>query len=144
MKKLSAQDEITVITTIVENPTTYLHELKSILFQSTGIEISIASLCKLIHKSGFSHTKLALRAQQRNYELRDKFMSDMALYALEMLVFIDETSTDKRSCLRKHGYALKGKRAISEKFLVRGKRFSAISAMTIDGILDVAITIQTV
>ena len=52
--------------------------------------------------------------------------------------------TDKRSSLRKYGYALRGKQAIAEKVLVRGKRHSVISAMGMDGILDILITRQSV
>lgn len=61
-----------------------------------------------------------------------------------MLIFVDETGTNKPSSLRKYGYALKGEQAIAEKVLVRGKRHSVISAMGIDGILDILITTQHV
>ena len=57
----------------------------------------------------------------------------MTIYTPEMLVFVDETGTDRRSSLRKYGYSLIGKQAVSE---IRGKRFSAISAMSKDGILQ--------
>lgn len=143
-KKLTTQDEIYVITALVENPPTYLHELSSMLLQSTGKDISTASIHRLLQKCGFSYKKLALRAQQRSGELRQKFMEEMTIYSPEMLVFVDETGTDKRSCLRKYGYAMKGRPAISEKLLVRGKRFSAISSMSMSGILDLAITTQSV
>lgn len=144
LKKLSAQDEISIVTAIMENPATYLRELKSILLYSSGIDVSTSCICKFLHKSGFSRKKLALRAQQRCDELRQKFKHEMSIYTPEMLVFVDETGTDKRSCLRKYGYSLVGKRATSEKMLVRGKRFSAISAMSRDGIIDVSITTQSV
>ena len=52
LKKLSAQDEISMITTIVENPATYLHELKSIL-QSTSVPPVYANF----YTSVASHTK---------------------------------------------------------------------------------------
>jgi transposase len=139
-KKLSTRDEIAILTAVVEDPSMYLHELKHCLLQSTGTDISTASICKLLHKSGFSHKKLAFRAQQRREELRVKFMTEMTAYEPEMLVFVDETGSDKRSSLRKYGYALMGKRAVAEKVLVRGKRHSVISAMGIDGVLDTLIT----
>ena len=68
-----------------------LHELKNTLLQSTGTDISTASICKLLHKNSFSHKKLAFRAQQRSDELRAKFVSEMTVYAPEMLIFINET-----------------------------------------------------
>ena len=61
-----------------------------------------------------------------------------------MFIFVDETGTDKRSTLRKFGYSFKGTRPITEKQLIRGKRYSAIAAMCIDGIVDVHITTESV
>ena len=58
----------------------------------------------------------------------------MSLYDPEMLVFLDETGSDRRTYLRRYGYALKGSRATTEKLLVRGKRYSAIAGLCIDGI----------
>ena len=43
-----------------------------------------------------------------------------------MFVFVDETWTDRRDALRKFGYSLRGKRATSQKLLVRGQRVSAV------------------
>ena len=48
---------------------------------------------------------------------------------------MDESGSDKRSAIRRYEYYLKGKPAVSEKPLVRGKRFSAIGAICIDGLL---------
>lgn len=62
-----------------------------------------------------------------------------------MLIFIDETGTDKRNTLRKYGYALRGKPAVTESFFVNcGKRYSAIAGLHMNGMLDVCITTQTV
>ena len=61
-----------------------------------------------------------------------------------MLVFVDETGSDKRTTYRRYGYALKGKRAIEERLLVRGKRYSAVGIMCIDGLLDTYITDHTI
>ena len=59
-----------------------------------------------------------------------------------ILVFVDETGSDKRSSLSKYGYSPKGTPAMAEKMLVRGKRHSAIAAIHTDGvhILDVHVT----
>lgn len=57
-----------------------------------------------------------------------------------MFIFIDETGTDKRTGLRKYGHSFRGTRAVTNRLLVRGKRFSTIAAMCIDGVIDVHIT----
>ena len=54
----------------------------------------------------------------------------------EMLVFVDETGADRRNCLRRFGYSLRDRPAVSKKLLVRGQRVSAIASLSTDGILD--------
>ena len=53
-----------------------------------------------------------------------------------MLIFVDETGSDKRAALRKYGYALSGRQAVSEKLLVKGKQYSAIAGLHMGGMLD--------
>ena len=61
-----------------------------------------------------------------------------------MFVFVDETGTDKRLALRRYGYSLKRTRAVTDRQLIRGKRFSAIAAICLDGVIDVQITTHSV
>ena len=77
-------------------------------------------------------------AKQRSDLLRAEYLLDMQVFHghPEMLVFVDETGADRRNCLRRFGYSLRGKPAVSKKLLVRGQRVSAIAAMSTEGILD--------
>jgi hypothetical protein len=61
----------------------------------------------------------------------------MADYKPVHLVFIDETSKDERTYSRHMGHA-KG-RAISSVPFIRGKRYSLLPAMSVDGIFAQAI-----
>ena len=56
-----------------------------------------------------------------------------------MLVFLDETGCDRKNSLRKYGYSLRGKPAVSKKLLVRGERVSAVAFMSVNGILDLKV-----
>ena len=69
---------------------------------------------------------------------------DMTVYSghPELFVFIDETGSDKRDCMHRFGYSLRGKPAVSENLLWRGQRVSAICA--ISRVLDCHITTSTV
>ena len=71
-------------------------------------------------------------------------MSEMSLYGPQTLVFVDETGSDKCCALRQYEYAPKGKRAVSDRLLVKGKRYSTIASMSMDGMLDVHITTESV
>ena len=129
---------------VLESPFMYLHAIQNTLLQTTGTNVSTATICKFLHSQGFSHKKLAFRAQQRRDELRAQFASDISLFEPHMFVYVNETGSDKRSLLQKFGYAFKGARAITEKPLVRGKRYSAIAAMCMDGVIDIQITTESV
>ena len=72
------------------------------------------------------------------------YVADIAHFPREMLVWVDETGCDKRDMLRKYGYAFRGDRAVCRRLLVRGRRVSAIAALSYHGILDVNITNQSV
>ena len=144
-KKLTTVDEFAIMEAVLENASMYLHELQHLVFVfQTGTEISVSATCKFLQKQEFSRKRLTYQALQRSEELRAQYTSEMSLYEQQTLVFVDETGSDKRCVLRRYGYALKGKRAISERLLVEGKRYSTIAGMRMDGILDVHITTGSV
>ena len=118
-KKLSTHEELVIIEAALENPGAYLHELQQLIHQSTGTTVSTSTICRVFKQQRFSRRKLTFRAQQRSEELRQQFMSEALVYDSPMLVFVDETGSDKRSSLRKYGYSPKGTPAIAEKMLVR-------------------------
>ena len=78
--------------------------------------------------------KLILRAQQRSEELRANFLIDVSIFEPGMLILVDETGSDKGTALRKYGYALRGRQAVSERL---GKRYSATAGLHMGGMLDV-------
>lgn len=130
-KKLSAYDELAIIEAIVNQPSLYLYEIQYTVLSTTGNDLSIPTICKYLHKQNFSRKKFTFRAQQRSEELRAKFLTDVSVFEPEMLIF------DKHAALRKYGYALRGRQAISERLLVKGKRYSAIAGLHMGGMLDV-------
>lgn len=143
-KKLTPHDEFAILDVILDKPSTYLKDVQQHLLQTTGTDVCIATLCMYLQSAGFTRKKLTLRAQQRSDELREQFINDISIYDPSMLVFVDETGSDKRTTYRRYGYAFKGRRAIEERLLVRGKRFSAVGIMCIDGLLDTYITDHTI
>ena len=77
-------------------------------------------------------------AKQRSDLLPAEYLLDMHVLRghPEMLVFVDETGADRRNCLRRFGYSLRGKPVVSKKLFVHGQRVSAIPAMSPEGILN--------
>ena len=143
-KKLSLQDQCLIIEAPCDNPFLYLHELQHLVHLSSGTIFSLATVHNFLHKQRFSRHKLSVRALQRKEWQRSLFLSEIALLDPDMFIFVDESGTDKLLSLRRYGYSLQGTHAVTEKRLVRGKRFSSIAAICIDGVIDVDITSESV
>ena len=135
-QKLTSSLELHVLHVVLMNPGIYLREIQENLYETTGIEINPSSICRFLQRVNFSRQKLKMVAKQRDEELRAQFACDVNMYDPEMLVFLDETGSDRRNSLRKYGYSLRGKPAVSKKLLVRGEHVSAIAFMSVHGILD--------
>ena len=78
-KKLNAQDEIYIIEALLDNSSSYLHELQNMVSLSNGTSISTATICKFLVNQDFSRKKLTFRAQQRKKDLRSLFLSDISI-----------------------------------------------------------------
>ena len=63
------------------------------------------------------------------YEHSTKWIMTVYTGHPELFVFIDETGSDRRDCMR---YSLRGKPAVSDKLLWRGQRASAIYAKSME------------
>lgn len=50
-------------------------------------------------------------------------------------MFLDETSKDERTLTRRYGYAMINERARKSVVFVRGKRYSVLPALSLDGII---------
>lgn len=112
---------------------------------TTNTEVSPSTVCKLLASYGLTRKKIQHVALQRNMKHRGLFTANISSFPKEMLVWVDETGCDKREMLRKSGYSFRGERAVYQKLLVRGRRISAIAALSwTGGILDVEITNESV
>lgn len=83
-------------------------------------------------------------ALQQSDELRLRFMVEILAFDPNMLLWIDETGSDRRNCIRQYGYSLRGVTPVSHQLRVDGKRISAIPILSTEGIEDVYIPPLTV
>lgn len=136
-RDLTNSAQIFIINIVVQKPGIYLEEIKKELEDFMLVDISVSTICKFLHKNGFTRQRLRAVATQQDALLREKYILDVSLYSCDMLVFVDETGADRRNRIRKYGYSIRGKPAVNHSLLFRGDRVSAISCMSINGILDV-------
>ena len=135
---LTEIDKIIILETVVEKPETYLREIQQTLIQETGTDVDTSTIWRFLQTSNITRQKMVMVAKQRSEVQRAEYLHDMQVFHghPEMLVFVDETGADRRNCLRRFGYSLRGRPAVSKKLLVRGQRVSAIASMSTGGILD--------
>lgn len=135
-RKLTPPIELTILHLVLSRPGIYLHEIQTELLQLMGADVSASSLCRFLSHIGYTRQKLKYAALQRDKQLRSQFVSDVSLYDPNMLIFLDESGSDRRDCLRKYGYSPRGKPPTCHKLLVRGEHISLIAFMSTAGILD--------
>lgn len=135
-RKLTENDRFLILELVLERPGIYLTELQRELLAATGTDVSISTIFRFLQSCGFSRTKIRSVAAQRSEDLRARYVTEVALYDRNMLVFVDETGSDRRDAMRKFGYSLRGQRCVAKRLLVRGERVSAIAALSVTGVLD--------
>lgn len=143
-KTLSDFEEIVLVQTLLYNPSAFLHEVQSQLYDSTGKWFHVSTICRTIHKLKFTRKRVQVIALQQNEETRIEFMSEVSAYDPNMFIWVDETGSDRRKSIRQYGYSLRGMRAVCHHLNVGGKRVSAIPVLTTRGIEDVFTTTGTV
>lgn len=143
IRKLDEHHEGYIIGLIINSPTLHLSEIVDRVYTATGIVTSVPTICKLLARHGLTRKKVKQIALQRNVEFRGAFMADVAHYSHDMFVWVDETGSDARDMLRRYGYAIRGQRAITHRFQVRGRRITSVAAISSSGLLDVHHTTST-
>ena len=103
-----------------------------------GHKVSPSTVCRIIHKHGFTYKKLLHTAKQRSLQYCGEYLAEIQMYNPDCFVFIDETGcSSSRDHTRTFGYALRRENAPDVRWLHRGTRNSAIAAMCTTGILAV-------
>lgn len=134
-RTLSEYDELTVVGLLLDDPSMYLSEVCQKIAALTGIVVSPATICRVIHRNGFTRKKIRRVALQQSVEYRGRFFAEVQFYDVHQFVWVDETGSDRRDHMRRFGYSLRGESPVIHRLLHRGRRISAIAAMSIHGLM---------
>ena len=132
-------EQLTLLYLILENHGIYLYEIQTKLESLFGVCVSTATICRTLQSMGCTRQVMRRVAIQCSDTL-----AEISIYDPRMFVWLDETGCDRRNTLRKCGYSLRGISICDYRLLVRGKRYSVIPVISLDGIHDVYITEGTV
>ncbi len=143
-KVLNGQHELWIVGLLLDHPSLYLGEICQKVGHVFDIQVSPSTVCRMIHRHGFTRKKIQQVALQRSTEYRGAFMAEAQMFDGDKFVWVDETGSDKRDQVRKLGYALRGERPVYHRLLHRGQRISTIAAVATDGIVSIEVTKGTV
>jgi transposase len=123
-----------------DHPCFFIEELKqAVALQFPDLHnISTPTICRALRIDlNLTRKKLEKRARESQPLERADFKRRLSpwYYYPEQLVFLDETSKDGRSSLRRYAWSSKGTPAIVELPFSRGKRVSAIAAFSYTGFI---------
>ncbi|CAG8497583.1 16992_t:CDS:2 [Cetraspora pellucida] len=140
-RKLFSGEELKILKNLVkEKVDWYLDELVVEMENLTGKHASISTLwCSLKHLR-ITHKKLQKAAYERNEIVCSAFIAKIEMnYTPEQLIFLDESAKDERSLTRFYEYAVANARACKCCVFLRGKRYTILPALSLDGIMAVDI-----
>ncbi len=127
-----------------ENPCLYLLEICQAIYDATQVAVSGSTVCRVLHRLGYSRKKVQQIAKQRCLEFRSAFMAQVLQFPRELFVWVDETGSDARTHIRRFGYSLRGLPPIYTRRLIHGKRISAIAAISSEGLVGVDLELNSV
>ena len=129
---------------VLHQPGIYLHEVQNQLHCATGKLVHVSTICRTLSRLGLTRQKMRVIALQQSEELRLRFMAEISIFDPNMLLWIDETGSDRRNCIGQYGYSLRGVTPVSHQLRVGGKHISAIPILSTEGIEDVYTTTDSV
>lgn len=124
---------------IQRNPEIYLDELKECLLEEMGKQVSASTIYRTLAKLGFTRKTITKAARERDENKRAEYCARISQYLPRERVYVDESRFDRRTATRTRAWAYKGERAFSKVFFLRGKSYSVLPALSLDGVLHVKV-----
>ena len=121
---LNELEQLTVLQSLINKPTIHLEELQNDLYLTCGTWVHLSTICRTVHRLGFTRKRVTNIAIQRSETQRVQFMAEISMFHPDMLIWIDETGSNRRDTIRTYGYSLQGMRAHSQVLRVSGKRIN--------------------
>ena len=120
-----------------ERPTVYADEIQEYLAKDHSLHVSIRAVLRTLRRMHWSSKAVTKIAKERNDELRADFCAYMATLVTDpaQLMFGDESAVDGRTSARRRGWAPIGMRCVQRTCFVRGKRYSLLPILTLDGLI---------
>jgi len=137
---LDDEDLAFIESTLKANPSIYLDELQNKLSGMRNVTVSIATLSRALASVKYSRKSLTKVSAERDEGLRSVWEISMAEYTNpEVFVFLDESAVDSKTVQRSHGWSQLGQPCVRRMTFLRGRRYSVLPALGVDGIIGLEI-----
>ena len=103
-------------------PDLYLRELQKDLAVNREVCVGISTISRTLKRRGFTRKKLGITAREQDEQARVEYLARVRKYDPDQLVFVDESSCDRRVGRRGYGWAPTGTRSRRRECFVRGAR----------------------
>jgi len=119
---------------VLANPAMYLDEYCEIVRRVFDKTISPTTMCRVIKRLGLSRKKLRIIALQRCAEKEIAYCIALEGMFSYQFIFLDETHVDNRCRNRLWGWSAVGERVSQKGFYLRGKKYSCLASINLEGI----------
>ncbi|KAF8552708.1 hypothetical protein OG21DRAFT_1375066, partial [Imleria badia] len=111
---LSQADLVFIQAALKRRHTLHLDELQREMFTKRGVHASVSTLARAVKRVHITRKVVTAPALERSDELRALYMNRIGAEVPDanMLVFIDESTKDEPTSLRKYGRSGKGRRCV--------------------------------
>ena len=122
--------------------THYLNEIQHWILMNHNIWILESTVCYTIKRREFTRKVTQWIASQRDKGRHLQYYINLTAFTEDQLVYVDESAVNKRTLLRKYGFAPRGLPAINVQLLRHSTCWSILLALTITGYLNGTLIVQ--
>ncbi|XP_055601345.1 uncharacterized protein LOC129750136 [Uranotaenia lowii] len=121
-----------------KEPVLFLEEPKIKFQKHFRINISVSSICSILHESGMSWKTIERRAIQIRDDEIVRFVKELLAIPWDLfnLVFLDEVSINNKDILRRKGYGIVGQKVVYRGEFCRKPRVSFLCFLNMNGLVD--------
>ncbi|KAK9369905.1 hypothetical protein V1509DRAFT_638078 [Lipomyces kononenkoae] len=114
-------------------PSVDLEEMRSFLYDQSGVIVSASSISRTIKKIHWTKKKIRKNAAERSQALRDDWLLRLSDWTAEQLMFVDDSAANEKTGDRKYGWAPVGVTPDETVPAYRSERYSILPCYTVDG-----------
>jgi hypothetical protein len=125
---------------IRETPSLYLDEILEWLALYHDQPISLTALHNNLRELSLTRKITRKAAAEQDAAARAEWLDNViSTYSADQMVFLDESSKDGRTLIRKYDHAPSGEVPVEQVIFDRGVRYSILPALTLDGYMAVRV-----